>query len=184
MTGRHLTLVGMMGAGKSTVGAECARRLERPFVDVDDLVEATTGRTVAEIFGTDGEAAFRSLEHVALADAVASPAPLVIAAGGGAVLDPENRRLLAQSCTVVWLQADPDELARRVAPHPEPGDPEQGHPERPLLAGGDPRETLERLTSLRAPAYEAVADAVVDTEGRSVAQVADAVLEELARCAA
>jgi shikimate kinase len=183
MTGRHLALVGMMGAGKSTVGAECARRLERPFVDVDDLVEATTGRSVAEIFGTDGEAAFRSLEHLALADAVASPAPLVIAAGGGAVLDPENRRLLARSCTVVWLQADPDELARRVAPHAERGEA-RGDPDRPLLAGGNPRETLERLTSLRAPAYEAVADAVVDTGGRSVVQVADAVLEELARCAA
>jgi shikimate kinase len=184
MAGRHLALVGMMGAGKSTVGAECARRLECPFVDVDDLVEATTGRTVADIFRTDGEAAFRSFERVALADAVASPAPLVIAAGGGAVLDTGNRRLLRQGCTVVWLRAGPDELARRVAPHPKPGDQETGRPERPLLADGNPRETLERLTSLRTPTYEAVADAVVDTEGRSVAQVTDAVLEELARCAA
>jgi shikimate kinase len=179
MTGQHLALVGMMGAGKSTVGAECARRLDRPFVDVDDLVEATTGRTVAEIFGSDGEAAFRALERAALADAVVSPAPLVIAAGGGAVLDAESRRALARSCTVVWLRAGPDELARRVVPNPKGGDPE-----RPLLADGDPRDTLERLTWLRTPAYEAVADAVVETEGRSAAQVADAVLEELARCAA
>jgi shikimate kinase len=176
MTGRHIMLVGMMGAGKSTVGAECARRLDRPFVDIDELVEATSGRTVADIFSTDGEAGFRVLERAALADACAAPDPLVIAAGGGAVLDAENRRRARATAVVVWLRADPDELARRVA-EPVPG-------RRPLLAGGDPRTEIERLLILRGDAYTESADVVVDTDGQTPGEVADTVLEEVARCAA
>ncbi len=87
---RHLVLVGLMGAGKTTVGEVCASRLGRPFVDTDDVVEATTGRVIAEIFATDGEAAFREAERRAVADVCASPEPLVIACGGGAVARPRE----------------------------------------------------------------------------------------------
>jgi shikimate kinase len=177
MTQRHIMLVGMMGAGKSTVGAIVAERLGRPFVDIDDLVEAAAGRPVTEIFATDGEAAFRSLERDALADASASPAPLVIATGGGAMADTENRRVASASATVVWLQADPAELATRVA-----GTRGDATTARPMLATADPVATLERLSILRADAYAAVADAVVTTDDRSVEQVADAVVEAVARC--
>ena len=177
MTGRHVMLVGMMGAGKTTVGAECALRLGRTFVDTDELIEATAGRTIAEIFGSDGETAFRAMERVVVADVCASPVPLVIAVGGGAMLDPENQRLAGANATVVWLRADPSELAQRVAAQ----DAEAGA-ERPLLATADPVATIERLTSLRADAYAAIADVVVDTDDRSIATVADTVLEELARC--
>ena len=174
----HLVLVGLMGAGKSSVGRVCAARLDRPFVDVDDLVEVTAGRPVAEIFATDGEAAFRALERTALADACASPQPLVVACGGGAMGDAENRRRARAGGCVVWLTADPVTLAARVG---EGADRAQ----RPLLAGGDaPVATLERLAALRAPAYAAAAHATVDTAGRSVDGVADAVLEEYARCRA
>jgi len=177
MTGRHVMLVGMMGAGKTTIGAECARRLARAFVDTDELIEATAGRTIAEIFSAEGEAGFRVMERAVVADVCASPVPLVIAVGGGAMLDPENRRLAGTKATVVWLRAGPRELAQRVAAQAA-----EAGGERPLLATADPVAMIERLTSLRADAYGAIADVVIDTDDRSIAAVADAVLEELSRC--
>jgi shikimate kinase len=125
---------------------------------------------VAEIFETQGEPAFRNLERVAVADACASPEPLVIACGGGAVLDPENRRVLRNAGTVVWLRAAPEVLSRRCG---------QGGAVRPLLAGSGSAPaaaTLERLAGLRADTYDAASDAVVDTDDASLADVADAVV--------
>jgi shikimate kinase len=165
---RHLVLVGLMGAGKTTVGQRCATRLERPFVDTDQLVEAGTGMTVSEIFSRDGEAHFRELERAAVADVCASPTPLVIACGGGAVLDADNRRRLRDTGVVVWLRASPAELGARVG----------GRADRPLLRGGTPAAvTLERLTEMRAPAYEAAAHLTVDTGACSVDDVVTRVLE-------
>ncbi len=172
MTQRHIMLVGMMGAGKSTVGVLLAERLGRTFVDVDDLVEVSAGRSVPEIFTTDGEDAFRSLERVALADACASPEPMVIATGGGAMSDPENRRVATASALVVWLQADPGALAARIA-----GTSVGASAPRPLLATGDPVTTLERLSVLRADAYAAVADVVVATDDHSAEQVVELVAD-------
>jgi len=177
MTGRHVMLIGMMGAGKTTVGAECARRLDRAFVDTDALIEAAAGRSISEIFASDGEAGFRAMERAALTDVCAAPVPLVIAAGGGAMSDPANRRAAAANATVVWLRADPRQLAQRVATQ----DGDTG-PERPLLSAADPVVTIERLSALRSDAYAMVADVVVETDDCSVGEVADAVLEELARC--
>jgi shikimate kinase len=175
---RHLVLVGLMGSGKSTVGARCAVRLDRAFVDVDDVVAVNAGRAVPEIFATDGEPAFRALERAALAEVCASPAPLVIACGGGAMGDAENRRHVREHGVVIWLTADAETLATRVGAG-------AARTQRPLLAGdAAPAATLERLATLRAPAYEAAAHATVDTAGRTVDEVADAVLEEFARCAA
>ena len=157
-----------MGAGKSTVGARCAAALGREFVDTDEVVAAIAGRPVPELFATDGERAFRALERTALADALASPAPSVIATGGGAVLDPENRKQLRAHAFVVWLDARPDQLAARVGS----GD------DRPLLRG-DPAGALRRLDAVRRPVYEAVADAVVDTGDRAVDAVVADVLERV-----
>jgi shikimate kinase len=174
---RHLVLVGLMGAGKSTIGARCAERLGRAFVDVDDVVEVNAGRAIGDIFATDGEAAFRSLERAALADVCASPEPLVIACGGGAMGEPDNRRQVRARGCVIWLTADPDTLAARVGTG-------SARAQRPLLAGDAvPAATLERLASVRTPAYDAAAHASVDTVGRSIDDVTDAVLEEYARCA-
>jgi shikimate kinase len=172
-TARHLVLVGLMGAGKTTVGRRCAAALDRGFLDTDELVEANTGISVPEIFERDGEAAFREYERAAVRDACASPVPLVIACGGGAVLDPGSRALLRARGTVVWLQASPEVLGARVG----------AGKDRPLLGGEQGAvTTLERLATMRAPAYEAAADVVVDTDGCSVAQVAERVLEEYERC--
>ena len=164
----HLVLIGLMGAGKSTVGERCATALARPFVDTDRLVELNAGATVAEIFSTQGEPAFRALERTVVADVSVSPESLVIACGGGVALDPDNRRVLREHGVVVWLRADPVELALRVG----------SGAGRPLLEGGSPATKLERLAVLREPAYEAAAHVIVDTDGLAIGAVADLVLEE------
>jgi shikimate kinase len=165
----HLFLVGMMGSGKSTIGRRCAAKLGRPFVDTDDLVVTLAGMPVAEIFATRGEAAFRAFEKQAVGDITASPEPHVVATGGGAVLDPDNRRRLRDAGVVVWLRASVDALSRRV------GDGAR----RPLLAG-DPRAALTRLETTRAAAYEAVAHLQVDTTDRDIDAVVNAVLDAFA----
>jgi len=164
----HLVLIGLMGAGKSTVGERCATALDRAFVDTDRLVELNAGIPVAEIFSTQGEPAFRALERTVVADVSVSPAPLVIACGGGVALDPDNRRALREHGVVVWLRADAQELGKRVG----------SGAGRPLLEGGAPAATLERLAVLRAPAYEAAAHVVVDTDGLAIDAVTELVLEE------
>lgn len=164
--GPHLVLVGLMGAGKTTVARRCADRLGRSVVDTDELVEAALGASVAEIFARDGEATFRELERRAVEDACASPEPAVVACGGGAVLDGENRRRMREAGLVVWLDAPPEVLAARV----------EGAGDRPLLTGGDPVEALRRLAELREPAYRAAAHAVVDTTERDADDAADAVV--------
>jgi shikimate kinase len=165
---RHLVLVGLMGAGKTTVGLRCADLLDRPFVDTDELVVAAAGVPFDDIWAAEGEAGFRARERVAVADAAASPAPLVISCGGGAVLDADNRRALRATGVVVWLVASSAELASRLV-HDD---------SRPLLAGGDKTATLARLGRVREPSYEAAAHLQVDTEGRSVDEAAAAVVEE------
>lgn len=166
----HLVLIGLMGAGKTTVGRRCAELLDRGFVDTDDLVTLTAGMAIPEIFATEGEAGFRTRERAALADAIAGPEPLVIACGGGAMVDPENRRAVRAAHTV-WLEAEPAVLADRVE--------RDGVAARPLLAGGAATATLIRLANARHDAYVAAADAVVTTDGRSVDEVAAEVVASL-----
>jgi len=167
---QRVLLVGMMGAGKTTVGRELSRRLGWSYFDSDAMVEAHTGKTVPEIFEERGEAAFRAEESRALAEAVTSDGPAVVSVAGGAVLDPDNRRRLADGGTVVWLRADVETLARRVGAG-------RG---RPLLSP-DPDTALRRLYEQRRPVYEEVADVVVDVDDRSAAEVAEAILAELDR---
>lgn len=159
-----------MGAGKSTVGRLLATRLDRPFVDTDAMVEDTEGMAVAEVFASLGEPAFRMLEADALRDAVTSPLLSVIAVGGGAVVDPDNRSRLSEAGHVVWLRARPETLARRV------GDPSS----RPLLASS-PVSALTRLAVEREDAYREVADVVVDVDELAADEVATRVIAVLAR---
>lgn len=152
---RHVVLVGMMGAGKSSVGRALAARLRMPLVDLDDAVEAAAGRPVAEIFAAEGEPGFRDREEQALALALAGP-PAVVATGGGVVERGVNRQALgADGVTVVWLDAPLAVLAGRV------GDG-QG---RPLLSEAEdgPMTRLAALHARRAPLYQEVAHHRVDT---------------------
>jgi shikimate kinase len=170
---RHLVLVGLMGAGKTTVGERCADLLARPFDHTDALVEATANLSVAGIYEQFGEEQFREHERDAVADVSASPTPLVIACGGGAVLDAGSRDRLRASGVVVWLTAPAAVLGERVARGAAGGEP------RPLLRGGSAVSTLDRLAATRAPAYEAAAHAVVATDDRSVDDVAAAAIDVL-----
>jgi shikimate kinase len=156
----------MMGTGKTTVATLLGHRLNRAVVDSDALIEAREGRTVREIWLSDGEAGYRDLETAALRDALASAIPTVIAAAGGVVLRADNRVALRSGpVVVVWLDASPEILVGRVAG--------QGH--RPLL-DDDPLGTLRQMQIDRADLYAEVADERIDTEGRSPVDVADLIV--------
>ncbi len=158
-----------MGAGKSAVGPLLARELDRPYVDTDAEVEREAGATVAELFAREGEAAFRKREREAV-EAVAGR-EVVVALGGGAIAQPGATARLAATGRIVYLRARPETLLARL------GDAEA----RPLLAGLDAAGRLARITDLlaqRASSYEAAA-LVVDTDGRSPADVARLVLRGL-----
>lgn len=160
----HVVLIGMMGVGKSTVGRRVAHQLHRPFLDSDDEVAARAGRSVADIFATDGEAAFRVLEAEVMADLLSSPTPSVIAAAGGSVLDAGTRARLRECGTVVWMRAPVEVLVDRTS---------QGT-HRPALAT-DPRATLVRMEADRDALYREVADLTVDGAEPIAAVVASVV---------
>lgn len=167
---RHLVLVGLMGAGKTTVGRACARRLGWPFVDTDDMVVERTGCSIPELFSAEGEEGFRAHEADAVLDAAGAARSAVIACGGGAPMSAENRAVLRSAGTVVWLDAPGSVLATRV---------DSGEA-RPLLAGCSDRALeLGRLAQVRRSAYDAVAHATVDAR-RPLDMVVDAVLAALA----
>jgi shikimate kinase len=153
VNGVHVALVGLMGAGKTTVGRRAARILGRPFVDADEAFIPRYGRTVAEVFADGGEAAFRRLEADLLGEILDVGTPLVVATGGGVVVTEGNRRRLAQpDVQVVYLHAEPSFLASRAAHKAD----------RFLLAGNDPREVLSRLYAERDGLYRSVATDVVE----------------------
>ena len=168
----HVVIVGMMGVGKSTVGALLAERLGRPFVDLDAAVEAGEGMDVAEIFEARGEAAFRRLESDALGTALGSTEPSIVATGGGVLLDPSNRTLVAGH-RVVWLRAAPEVLAERVA----------AAGGRPLLEDLDEGESasgrLRSIADARRSSYEEAGDIVLDVDEMSPGEVVDALAAEL-----
>lgn len=169
--GRTVWLVGMMGAGKSAVGRELARRLGRPFVDADREIESTRGLAIGEIFAREGEAAFRVLEREAVERLAGRPA--VVALGGGALGQAEVRAVVRRTGTVVWLRARPETLLARI------GDCDA----RPLLAGLAAPERLARLRALLAErdAHYATASLVVDTDAATVEEVAERVERALAQ---
>lgn len=157
----RVVLVGLPGAGKSTVGAELACRLGVAFADSDELIVQQTGRTVSEIFAAQGEPAFRQLEADLIAEALGT-FDGVLALGGGAVTTESVRQdLLDSGVLVVRLSAGQDELVRRLA----------GNVDRPLLAE-DPGARLAELAAAREPLYREVASLTVTTEGQSPAEVA------------
>lgn len=158
---RHVLLVGFMGSGKSSVGRLLANRLGAPFIDLDDRIAAEAGRAIPEIFQDDGEEAFRDRETASLRTLAEEP-PSIVACGGGAVLRPENRGLLRELGTVVYLQVDAEEAVRRCPTGTG----------RPLLANRSP-EDVARLLESREPLYAEVADLVVTTMGLSAAAVAE-----------
>jgi shikimate kinase len=141
---RPIVLIGMMGAGKSSLGKRLAAGLDLPFRDSDDQIEEAADMSIPEIFETHGEAAFRDGEQRVIARLL-QDGPQILALGGGAFLNPTTRELIQQTATSVWLDAELNELVERV--QRKPG-------KRPLLAGTDIRAKLEALMEQRGPIYE------------------------------
>jgi shikimate kinase len=163
-----LYLVGMMGAGKSTVGRLLARRLKLRFFDCDHEIERRCGVKIPLVFEIEGEAGFRAREAETVAELSELPG-IVLATGGGAVLLEENRRRLAARGTVIYLRARPEDLYSRV----------RNDRNRPLLATADPLARLRELHRERDPLYRAIADVVVDTGRQSVTALARGLLDKL-----
>jgi shikimate kinase len=161
---KPLVLVGLMGSGKSTVGALVAQRTGRKFVDVDAVITARMSKTVRELWEEGGEAAYRTIESEVVLEVLRDDTPTVLAAPGGVVLDPLVRAALAD-CVVIWLRTSPSTLAGRV----RPGD------HRPLL-GDEPAQTFAAMAEMRSELYRQVATAIIDTDGVDPEAIADVVL--------
>lgn len=166
-------LIGPMGAGKTTVGRRLAQARGMEFADSDQEVEARTGVNIAFIFEKEGEAGFRRRERQAIAELTQRPG-LVLATGGGAVLDPQNRQNLGARGFVVYLHASIEQQLART----------ERTDTRPLLQGGNRRETLEKLFLNRDPLYREIADLVLPTDGRNARTLAREIEERFSRTAA
>ena len=164
---RTITLVGLMGVGKSSVGRRLANALELPFKDADVEIEAAAGRSIPEIFASLGEPAFREGERRVITRLLEDP-PHVLATGGGAFITPETRALIKERSISVWLKADLEALARRVSRKDN----------RPLITGKDPLEVLTDLAAVRYPIY-AEADVMVETGDTAHHVTVDQVIQAL-----
>ena len=165
---QNVFLIGPMGAGKSAVGRELARLLNRTFVDSDDELERRTGVDIPFIFEKEGEAGFR-LRESRVIDELSQRDGVVLATGGGAVINAENRKHLGARGLVVYLYTTVAQQLVRTR---------RGR-ERPLLENGDRQKTLEELMAVRDPMYREIADLVVETDGRKVRAVANEIFERL-----
>lgn len=168
MNSRSIFLIGPMGAGKSAVGRRLARELDRQFADSDDVIERRTGVDIPFIFEKEGEAGFRKRERKVI-DEMTAQRGVVLATGGGAIMDAENRRRLASRGLVIYLQTSVRQQLGRT----------RSGRERPLLASPDPGKVLEGLMNIREPLYREIADIIVDTDGRTVASVVREIRQRL-----
>ena len=166
--GSNIILIGFMGCGKSSIGRRLASRLGHSFLDSDDLITASAGKSISRIFSEDGEERFRELETAELAK-LKEAAGIVLATGGGAVLRPENREILRGIGTTIWLHAEPGILFERASRNRK----------RPLLDVENPRTTFNTLLESRLPIYAEAADLTVDASGLSHSQTVDAILRVL-----
>ena len=161
---RNIILIGFMGTGKTSVGRLLAARTGMTFVDTDSVIVSRAGKSIPEIFQYNGEDYFRALEHEAIKE-LANRRSAVIATGGGAVLNPENMRILKESGIVVALKARIETIWNRI----------QGNNDRPLLSGRDSREKLENLYMKRLGAYDQ-AHIIIETDEKTPLEIADEIM--------
>ncbi len=165
---QNLFLIGLMGAGKTTVGRMLARRLGKRFVDSDHEIEARTGASIPWIFEIEGEASFRRREAEMICELTAQSG-IVLATGGGAILNPANREFLKKRGTVIYLRASVDSILHRTS-HDK---------NRPLLQTANPRQRLEELTAQREPLYQEIADITIDTGRPNVQAMVHTILQQI-----
>jgi shikimate kinase len=166
---RPIALVGMMGAGKTTVGRRLALALTLPFHDADAEIESAAGMSVSELFARHGEESFRRGEAQVIKRLLSGP-PIVLATGGGALLTPATRKLIAERAISVWIRADIDTLVKRATRRPT----------RPLLQSGDPKATIAALLEARTPFYEK-ADVTIDSRAGGHARTVSAIIAALSK---
>lgn len=164
----NIFLVGLMGAGKTTIGRALARRLNKRFIDSDHEIEARTGASIPLIFEIEGEASFRQRESEVIRDLTAQE-NIVLATGGGAVLKPENRECLKTRGTVIYLRASVSSILQRT----------RNDKNRPLLQTADPRARLEQLACEREPLYLEIADLVIETGRPNIQFLVQAIVSQL-----
>lgn len=170
MRKKNLSLVGPMGAGKSTIGRLLAKELKLEFRDSDREIEERTGASIPLIFDLEGEEGFRCREELAIAELMQENG-LVVATGGGAVLSSANRRQLAEHSRVIYLHASVAHQLERTARDKN----------RPLLQTENPRLVLERLLEIRDPLYREIADIIIETDTRPPRMVAQEIIDCLAK---
>ena len=167
---RNLVLIGGRASGKTSVGKALAQILQRPFVDLDEVLVAEAGQSIAELVAEEGWPEFRRREKELVARLGARPGQ-VLAPGGGAVLDPDNVAILRKHGLVVWLFADPAVLSQRLQQ-------DQGSQDsRPSLTGADPGAEMERVLAEREPLYRSAAHVILDTTGLSIPEVTKRLLQ-------
>jgi shikimate kinase len=157
-----------MGAGKSTIGRQLSKRLSKEFHDSDHEIEARTGVDIPLIFELEGEAGFRKREQAIIEELTRIP-DIILATGGGAILDPENRRHLSARGRVIYLHATVNQQLKRT----------RRDRNRPLLQTADPRAKLEELMAIRDPLYREIADVIIETDGKRVRDVVRQIIQQL-----
>lgn len=163
------SLVGLPGSGKSTVGRHLARRMQLPFTDSDQVIEARLGYSIRQYFEQEGEERFRDLEAAVIDELTQDPRRGVLSTGGGSVLRPENRRRLHDRGRVIYLKSSPDELFRRL----------RHDRNRPLLQVDDPLARLRDLYAIRDPLYREAAHFTIETGRPSVAMLVNMIVMQI-----
>ncbi|MDP1797773.1 MAG: shikimate kinase [Planctomycetaceae bacterium] len=166
-----ITFIGYRGTGKSRIAPLLAERLGWPWADADVELERNSGRSIREIFATDGEPAFRAMERMQLVELLQSP-KLVLAAGGGAILNADTRADFRAAGPVIWLQADESTIADRILDRP-------GSAHRPNLTPQGGRDEIRAMLALRTPLYAETASITVRTDGRHPQSVANEIMAAL-----
>lgn len=165
----HVILIGFMGSGKSSTGVALSYRLQRTVLDTDKLIESQEGRSISEIFRKEGEAYFRERETALLRELKKEKAKHIFSTGGGMPLREENRALLSELGTVVYLSVSPETVYERL----------KGDTTRPLLQGDNPLQKIKTLLAEREEFYRQAADMVIRSDGKNTTQVADEIMELL-----
>lgn len=162
----HIYLIGFMGTGKSTVGAALAKKTDRRLLDTDEMIIERDGRSISAIFETDGEAFFRRLESDVIREIASMDESCVVSCGGGAVLLEENVKAMKSSGRIVWLNASPAEILRRVS----------SDNKRPLLEGKKTVSDIETMMEKRRSVYEKAGDIVIETDHMSIGDIVDKIM--------